>query len=257
MSTERGDAASVCLSLSLDSDAAYPEGWLPLHHSEAIWQAPTGTLTRTQCSTGYSTYYCGDTTGQRPLEGHPYYRRVRDLNRCCPARIVRSMRLSYFFAAIYPQSVHQKLGARASDRPVNCRHRKLTLALPACRGSCAAVQLAVDSRTGQRVAIKFIPRHRQTFASGLVLRELQNHKACSGHPHIVELRVRHLPSSTAACEQRLCPVAAHTPITSRWLPCVSHKGTNLPSQGAVRCDVLTPALLTRRRCSQRAPTWRS
>ena len=50
--------------------------------------------------------------------------------------------------------------------------------------------LAVDMRTGRRVAIKFIPRAGCSSPSGLVLRELQNHKACHGHPHIVELVVR-------------------------------------------------------------------
>ena len=58
------------------------------------------------------------------------------------------------------------------------------------RGACASVALVADMRTGRRVAIKFIPRASCSGPSGLVLRELQNHKACHGHPHIVELVVR-------------------------------------------------------------------
>ena len=52
------------------------------------------------------------------------------------------------------------------------------------------MSLVADTRTGRRLAIKFIPRASCSGPSGLVLRELQNHKACHGHPHVVELVVR-------------------------------------------------------------------
>ena len=66
------------------------------------------------------------------------------------------------------------------------------------RGSCASVALTVDIRTGRRAAVKFIPRATCSGPSGLVLRELQNHKSCHGHPHIVELVVRPAPGRAHA-----------------------------------------------------------
>lgn len=49
------------------------------------------------------------------------------------------------------------------------------------------VQLAVDGATGRQVAVKFL--RRDTLDATAVLREVQNQRACAGHPHIVQLLV--------------------------------------------------------------------
>ena len=62
-----------------------------------------------------------------------------------------------------------------------------------CSGTSGFVQLAFNLETGDQVAIKFIERgaHMQR----IVARELLNHRLCALHPHIVQLKVRLLPSS--------------------------------------------------------------
>ena len=51
------------------------------------------------------------------------------------------------------------------------------------------VQLAMNRETQECVAIKYIARG-SSFASTAILRELQNHRLCHNHPHIIQLRVR-------------------------------------------------------------------
>lgn len=51
------------------------------------------------------------------------------------------------------------------------------------------VQLALNSATQELVAIKYVERGSR-FAAAPVLRELQNHRLCHNHPHIIQLRVR-------------------------------------------------------------------
>lgn len=47
------------------------------------------------------------------------------------------------------------------------------------------VQLAIDMRTNERVAIKYLRRNRLDAEE--VTREVMNQRACAGHPHIVQL----------------------------------------------------------------------
>ncbi len=51
------------------------------------------------------------------------------------------------------------------------------------------VQLALNRETQEQVAIKFLLRGN-TFHAPSIVRELQNHRLCHLHPHIVPLRVR-------------------------------------------------------------------
>ncbi len=51
------------------------------------------------------------------------------------------------------------------------------------------VQLALNRETQEQVAIKFLLRGN-TFNAPSIVRELQNHRLCHLHPHIVPLRVR-------------------------------------------------------------------
>lgn len=54
-----------------------------------------------------------------------------------------------------------------------------------CRSVHSFVQLALDGATGRQVAIKFL--RRDTLDAAAVVREVQNQRACAGHPHIVQL----------------------------------------------------------------------
>lgn len=58
-----------------------------------------------------------------------------------------------------------------------------------CRGTSGFVQLALDLRTGQEVAIKFIHRGpgAPQFDAQHITRELLNHRMVGRHPNIVQL----------------------------------------------------------------------
>ena len=56
-------------------------------------------------------------------------------------------------------------------------------------GPSGMVQLAFNRETQEQVAIKFLLRGN-TFNAPSIVRELQNHRLCHLHPHIVPLRVR-------------------------------------------------------------------
>ena len=56
-------------------------------------------------------------------------------------------------------------------------------------GPSGMVQLALNRETREQVAIKFLLRGN-TFNAPSIVRELQNHRLCHLHPHIVPLRVR-------------------------------------------------------------------
>ena len=58
-------------------------------------------------------------------------------------------------------------------------------------GPSGMVQLAFNRETQEQVAIKFLLRGN-TFNAPSIVRELQNHRLCHLHPHIVPLRVRRL-----------------------------------------------------------------
>ena len=58
-------------------------------------------------------------------------------------------------------------------------------------GPAGMVQLALNRETREQVAIKFLLRGN-TFNAASIVRELQNHRLCHLHPHIVPLRVRPL-----------------------------------------------------------------
>jgi hypothetical protein len=59
---------------------------------------------------------------------------------------------------------------------------------PSRRGACGFVQLALDTATGEAVAVKFISR-TSGFNAQAAGRELLNQRACAGHRHVVQLQV--------------------------------------------------------------------
>ncbi len=70
----------------------------------------------------------------------------------------------------------------SSTDPCQCR-------VPHRSGPSGMVQLAFNRDTREQVAIKFLLRGN-TFNAPSIVRELQNHRLCHLHPHIVPLRVR-------------------------------------------------------------------
>ena len=64
-------------------------------------------------------------------------------------------------------------------------------------GPSGMVQLAFNRETQEQVAIKFLLRGN-TFNAPSIVRELQNHRLCHLHPHIVALRVRASPANPPA-----------------------------------------------------------
>ena len=60
---------------------------------------------------------------------------------------------------------------------------------PVChRGASGFVQLALDKRTNEQVAIKFLERGGGA-SQRVIARELLNHRECALHPNIVQLKV--------------------------------------------------------------------
>ncbi len=59
------------------------------------------------------------------------------------------------------------------------------------------MQLAEDTATGERVAIKFIPR--LGFDELTVAREVLNQRACALHPNIIQLQVGVQPPRWPGC----------------------------------------------------------
>ena len=59
------------------------------------------------------------------------------------------------------------------------------------RGASGFVQLAMDTRTGQRYAFKFIQRG-DSFDVKTISRELMNQRMCYGHPNIIQLKASRL-----------------------------------------------------------------
>ena len=58
------------------------------------------------------------------------------------------------------------------------------------RGGTGFVQEAIDTATGQHVAVKFIPRSTAGYDPTAVSGELLNQHLCAGHPNIIQLQVR-------------------------------------------------------------------
>ena len=56
------------------------------------------------------------------------------------------------------------------------------------RGASGFVQLALDKRTNEQVAIKFLERGGGA-SQRVIARELLNHRECALHPNIVQLKV--------------------------------------------------------------------
>jgi hypothetical protein len=61
------------------------------------------------------------------------------------------------------------------------------------RGGTGFVQEAVDTATGQHVAVKFIPRVATGYDPAAVSGELLNQRLCAGHPNIIQLQVSSAP----------------------------------------------------------------
>ena len=80
-------------------------------------------------------------------------------------------------------------GAAIVRNPRRCMVADAGLCLPSHRGSSAFVQKALDLRTGQEVAIKFIHRWpgAPSFDPHHLTRELLNHRLAGRHPNIVQL----------------------------------------------------------------------
>jgi serine/threonine protein kinase len=84
------------------------------------------------------------------------------------------------------------------------------------RGASGFVQLALDKRTNEQVAIKFLERGGGA-SQRVIARELLNHRECALHPNIVQLKVhtirRCLFKHAALCSEyawfarRCCPVS--------------------------------------------------
>jgi hypothetical protein len=82
------------------------------------------------------------------------------------------------------------------------------------RGASGFVQLALDTRTNEQIAIKFIERGKRT-CHRIIARELLNHRECAMHPHIVQLKVH---THTSVVVQMMC--AMMPPEPGQWhRPC--------------------------------------
>lgn len=66
------------------------------------------------------------------------------------------------------------------------------------RGTSGFVQLAYNEQTGEQCAVKFIELGVQL--QPVVVRELLNHRMCTLHPHIVQLKVFDLAFSPSVCD---------------------------------------------------------
>ncbi len=83
-------------------------------------------------------------------------------------------------------------------------------ALMSRRGGTGFVQEAIDTATGQHVAVKFIPRSAAGYDPTAVSGELLNQRLCAGHPNIIQLQVRAAPGS-GLDDQRCSPASSTTP----------------------------------------------
>ena len=79
-------------------------------------------------------------------------------------------------ALLHP-AAHVDQVARSDSRPPGCH-----------RGASGFVQLALDKRTNEQVAIKFLERGGGA-SQRVIARELLNHRECALHPNIVQLKV--------------------------------------------------------------------
>lgn len=72
-----------------------------------------------------------------------------------------------------------------------------------CRGATSFVQLALNLRSGDRSAVKFVECAELDAVAAM--RRLLAHRACSGHPNIVQLQVRSVVSSLPdwTCQGRM------------------------------------------------------
>lgn len=66
-------------------------------------------------------------------------------------------------------------------------HPRYAYIRPLNSGASGFVQLALDTRTNEQIAIKFIERGKRT-CHRIIARELLNHRECAMHPHIVQLK---------------------------------------------------------------------
>ena len=69
------------------------------------------------------------------------------------------------------------------------------------------MQLALDKRSQQQVAIKFLARTGPEFDARTIARELVNHKMCALHPHIVQLQVRVVRQNAALAHKHVASAA--------------------------------------------------
>jgi hypothetical protein len=128
------------------------------------------------------------------------------------------------------------------------RQQFLTAAGLFCyRGASGFVQLALDKRTNEQVAIKFLERGGGA-SQRVIARELLNHRECALHPNIVQLKVHRLHklqfSSVHAWPD---PEFGHG-------ECCTH--AHVPRSLVSRCLRLV-RFTCRRRCSSQRTTWAS
>jgi hypothetical protein len=72
------------------------------------------------------------------------------------------------------------------------------------RGASGFVQLALDKRTNEQVAIKFLERGGGA-SQRVIARELLNHRECALHPNIVQLKVPLLFFAQAILHRQTIP----------------------------------------------------
>lgn len=94
-----------------------------------------------------------------------------------------------------------------------------------CRGASGFVQLALDKRTNEQVAIKFLERGGGA-SQRVIARELLNHRECALHPNIVQLKVPAAWTRSVLHGCRLAVLPASV-APNRSCPAASSAGTSL------------------------------